>query len=206
MDAPDLIIPIRMDPSKATAALSTVGAGGRAAGDAVAGGAKKAQAGVQELGAGAQQTTKTLIGIQAAQIGFTVIRQSAAAVSAEYKRAADYVKSLANDFADLRKTMQEFATLRGVANSNEFTVEQAKKAQQYGLTPEQYRDFQDEYLNYAGSQVGDVTQVRQAHRGAERRIRRPSRRADERIGHQPADRGGAGGLAARKLEGPAGRR
>jgi hypothetical protein len=147
MDAPDLIIPIRMDPSKATAALT-----------AVAGGAKKATVGVQELGAGAQQTTKTLLAIQAAQVAFNMIRQSVAAVSQEYKRAADYVKSLANDFADLRKSMQEVTTLRGQANDDKFTVEQAKKAQQYGLTSAQYRDFQAECLNYAGSQVGDITQ------------------------------------------------
>ena len=54
----------------------------------------------------------------------------------------------------MRRTMQEVATLSGVANNNQFTVEQAKQAKQARLNPEEWRDFQAEFLNYAGSQVG----------------------------------------------------
>ena len=42
---------------------------------------------------------------------------------------------MAIEFAELRKTMQELAALRGEPNSNEFTVEEAKQGQKYGLTP-----------------------------------------------------------------------
>jgi hypothetical protein len=73
----------------------------------------------------------------------------------EYKRQAEYVKSLANDFADLRKGMQEVATLSGRANSNEFTVEQAEKAAKFNLSPEERKNAQSEFLNFAGAQIGD---------------------------------------------------
>ncbi len=150
---PDLIIPIRMDASKAKAALTTVGAAGRKAGDDVAVGAAKGKRGVQGIESGAGSATKSLLSLGRAQIGFSMIKAAGQAIGSEFKRAADYVKEVANEFAELRKTMQEVATLKGEANSNKFTVEEARKAQGMGLTAAENRDFQAEFLNYARSQV-----------------------------------------------------
>ena len=61
---------------------------------------------------------------------------------------------MAKEFQGLRKAMQEAATLKGVANENQFTLEEAKKAQAFHLTPQEYRDFQAQFMNYAGAQIG----------------------------------------------------
>ena len=53
---------------------------------------------------------------------------------------------MAKEFQGLRKTMQEVATLKGVANENQFTLEEAKKAQAFHLTPTEYRDFQAQFM------------------------------------------------------------
>lgn len=154
MDAPDLIIPVRMDAAKAIAQLQKISGAGKRAGDDVDAGGKKGRKGLQELEDGAGGAAKGLLGLAKAQMSFSAIKGAATAVGEEFKRAADYVKDLAQDFAVLRKTMQEVATLKGEPNSNQFTVAEAKKAQMYGLNPEQYRDFQAEFMNYAVAQIG----------------------------------------------------
>ena len=97
---------------------------------------------------------------------FAGIKGAAAAVGEEFKRAADYVKHLAEDFAALRKTMQEVATLKGEGNTNEFTVAEAKKAYGFGLNPEENRDFQAEFMNYAGSQIATDEKTGEVAEGA----------------------------------------
>jgi len=154
-NVPDLIIPIRMDPSKATAALAKVSAAGKKAGDDVDAGAKKAKQGLDDMSGGAEAAGAAMLGLSAAQFGLSVVHTAAAAVGEEFKRAADYVKKLAEDFAGLRKTMGELAALTGVPNSNKFTVEQAKRGQKYGMTPEENRQAQEVFKNYAGVNVGD---------------------------------------------------
>ena len=102
---------------------------------------------------------RRLVALDTAQMAFSMIRSAGQVIGSEFKRTADYVKQMASEFADLRKTMQEVATLSGnpEGNSNEFTTAQAKEAQKYGLKASEYRDFQAEFLNYADSQVGDTT-------------------------------------------------
>jgi hypothetical protein len=155
MDTPDLIIPIRMDPKGATDALNKVSAAGKKAGDDVATAARKATGGLQESAGAAGGVRQALVAVGAAQVGLSVVKGAAAAITTEFKRAADYVKSLASDFSALRKTMQEVATLKGEPNSNQFTVAEAKKGEQFHLNPQEYRDFQAEFMNFAGAQISD---------------------------------------------------
>ena len=135
MDVHDLVIPIRMDPSKATAALAKAGAAGKKAGDDVESGAKKGKEGLDDLNSGAQGAMKAFARLGTAQTNFQAIGRLGTAIGGEFKRAADYCKSLATEFSDLRQLMQQVAALKGLPNTNVFTVEEAKKAAAAGLTP-----------------------------------------------------------------------
>ncbi|MGP0065043.1 MAG: hypothetical protein ACLQGP_15780 [Isosphaeraceae bacterium] len=84
------------------------------------------------------------------------------AIGRELEQTANWAKEVSKEFTSLRKSMQEVAALRGKENSNEFTVEEARKAQAAGLTPEERREFQGSFLNYAGSQVGGKDAAEQA--------------------------------------------
>ena len=152
---PDLIIPLRLDPDKATAALTKVGAAGKKAGDDVDSGAKQGKKGLQGLESGATAAATAVPARSGkAQMGFAALKCRSAAIGDEFKRAADYVKSLGRR---LRRTSQDDARTRSPcrrAKPNEFTLEQAKQGQKYGLTPEENRRFQSEFMNFAGSQVG----------------------------------------------------
>ena len=68
-EAPNLIIPVRMDATKAVAGLAKVGVSGKQAGDAVAGGAAKAKKGLDTAGGGAEKLGSSLAGLMKAQIG-----------------------------------------------------------------------------------------------------------------------------------------
>ena len=123
-EAPDLIIPLRIDASKAIGGLS---AAGTKAGDAVATGAGKAKKGLDGAEGGADKFGSSLASLTKAQIGLGLIKQTAAAIGSAFNDTAKYVQEMAKEFQGLRKTMQEVATLKGVGNTNKFTVEEAKK-------------------------------------------------------------------------------
>ena len=73
---------------------------------------------------------------------------------------------MAKEFQGLRKSMQEVATLKGSGNTNEFTLQEAQKAQQFHLNPQEYRDFQAEFMNYAGAQIGTDEKTGKVAEGA----------------------------------------
>jgi hypothetical protein len=155
MDAPDLVIPMRFDVDKALQGLGKLGPAGDKAGAAVAAGAAKAGKGLQVTKASADSLGSSLTGLLKAQIGLSAMRQTASAIGAAFNDTAKYVQESAKQFAELRKTMQEVATLKGEANSNKFTLQEAEKAQKAHLTPQEYRDFQAEFMNFAGAQIGE---------------------------------------------------
>ena len=95
-----------------------------------------------------------------AQISLQAIRATAAAIGSAFNDTAKYVQQMAKEFQGLRKTMQEVATLKGVANENDFTLQEAKKAQEFNLTPQEYRDFQAQFMNYAGARSGPARAAR----------------------------------------------
>jgi hypothetical protein len=150
-DIPDLVIPIRMDPSKATAALKQVGTAGKKAGDDVEEGAKKGRKAVDDLGNSGESAAEALVRLGKAQIGMQLISTVGAAISSEFKRAADYCKNLAMEFAELRQMMQQVAALKGQQNTNEFTVSEAKKAAAASLTPQEWRSFQEQFQSFGGA-------------------------------------------------------
>ena len=141
-----------------------------------------------------------------AQLSLQAMLATAAAIGNEFNDTAKYVQGLAKEFQGLRKTMQEVATLKGVANENQFTLEEAKKAQDFHLTPQEYRDFQAEFMNYTGAQIGTNEQGGVAEgetdRGTGRRICGTGRRADEGERYQPAIGAELAGALLEEKKGP----
>jgi hypothetical protein len=112
------------------------------------------QAGIQKADGAMSRFGDSMGNVIKGQMALSGLRSIAQGAAEGFKDAADYVRNMAREFISLRKSMQEVASLRGQPNTNEFTLEEAKKAEASGLTPGERRDFQAEFLNYAGSQVG----------------------------------------------------
>jgi hypothetical protein len=150
---PDLIIPIRMDPSKAIAALAKVGADGKKAGDEVAHGAAKAESGLKAAATAASDFGRQAVAVHSTQLAMTAISGAVSAMSAEFKAAVGYITNIAKEFVELRQTMQQVAALKGAPNTNQFTVEEAKKAAATSLTPQEWRRFQEQFQSYGGAYI-----------------------------------------------------
>src|SRR5205814_9567960 len=131
-----------------------IGQDGKAAGDSVAGAMDKASHATK----GAQDATKGLggemAGLMRAQMSLSIIQKVAGAITEQMNAAAEYTRKVGKEFIELRRTMQEVATLSGKPNTAQFTLEEARKAQTAHLTPQEYRDFKAQFLSSAGSQVG----------------------------------------------------
>ncbi len=169
--APDVVIPIRLDNAKALRALDQLEQRGGQSAEGVqkemgkaesavervgqegqkAGG--KIKQGMDEGGQGVNTVTTAVADLIKTQIGLSAIERAGAAMGTEFKRAADYVRTLAKDFSDLRQTMQQVAALSGQQNSNEFAVEQVEKATKAALTPEEWRGFQEQFQSYGGAYI-----------------------------------------------------
>lgn len=171
MEAPDLVIPIRLenaqalrdlkkleqqgeqasqgiaqDMAKASKSLDTAGQEGEKAGRKIKKGMEEGASGADKLGASVTDLIK-------AQVSLQLIERIAGAMGNEFKRASDYVTTLAKDFAELRQSLQQVAALTGKQNTNEFTVEQVKKATQASLTPEEWKNFQEEFQSAGGAYI-----------------------------------------------------
>jgi hypothetical protein len=86
--------------------------------------------------------------------GLSAVKGMATSIVGEFNKTVQWLREAAGQFQGLRKTRVEVTTLRGEAPSTKSTVEEARKARAFGLTSEERPDFQAEFLNYAGSQVG----------------------------------------------------
>ena len=97
------------------------------------------------------------------------ISTDSAAISAEFKPAADYCKELALEFTDLRQAMQQVAALKGQSNTNQFTVQEAKKAAAASLTPQEWRSFQEQFQSYGGTYIeGDQSKFQEREIGGKK--------------------------------------
>jgi len=150
----ELVIPVRMDLDKALGSLKTVGAAAAKAGDQAHKAGADGESGFRGLGHAAESAGASVAGLLKAQFGLAAVKQTAQAIATQFNETSEYVMKMAREFQGLRKSMQEVAALRGQPNSSQFTIDEAQKAQAAGLTPQERRDFQAEFLNYAGSQVG----------------------------------------------------
>ena len=146
-DDPTLVLPVRMDLDKALKSLQKIADQGKKTGDVVAKGMGQAEEGSKNF-------SVALAGLMKAQIGLSAIKGAATEIASQFRETAQHVIQTSKEFQALRKSMQEVATLKGSANTNHFTLAEAKKAQTFNLTPQESRNFQAEFQNYAGSQIG----------------------------------------------------
>jgi len=147
---PELVIPVRMDIDKAINQLSKLGAKGKQSGDDINKGFKTGKAGADEYG-------KSVADLLKAQIGLSTAKEAAAAIGAEYARAAGRVKEMALAFADVRQAMQQVAALKGAQNNDDFALGEVKKASEASLTPEKWRTFQEQFQSYGGAYIEGET-------------------------------------------------
>src|SRR5215831_582041 len=145
-----------MDLDKAIAQLKKMGAAGKQAGDDVKSGTNKGKSGLEDVEGAAARASQALLGLNQAQMALSMIKQAGAAVAQQFKETADYVKKLADDFAVLRRVMQELAALSDKPITDKFVLEQAAIAHKFGLTIEENRVAQGAFKNVAGAMVGDV--------------------------------------------------
>ena len=150
----ELIIPVRMDVDKAIARLQKFASKVRRPATTSMRGAEKGQERSQDIEGGSRLRDQALAQSRQSPVRVRCDQAAAGAVGDEFKRAADYVKKLAEDFADLRKMMQELAALKGESGSNEFTVAEAKKARLAGLMPQEAARAQTDFMNAAGAMIG----------------------------------------------------
>jgi hypothetical protein len=151
MDAPELIVPIRMDASGATSALKNFGATGAKAGDEVAKGAAKAEGGIKGAAHAVGEFGRQAVAVHGMQLAFSAVGGAVAAMGAEFKNAVDYINTIAKEFVELRQAMQQVAALKGQPNSNEFTVNESRKAFQVSLTPQEWKTFQEQFQSFGGA-------------------------------------------------------
>jgi hypothetical protein len=152
---PDLIIPIRMDPSKATAVLVKVGAEAKKAGKELAQGAAKAEGGLKGVGNAAGEFGRQTVANHGAHLAFSAVGAAISAMSSQFKAAVDYITNISKEFVELRQAMQQVAALNGEAYTNQFTVAEAMKAAAANLTPQEWRAFQEQFQSFGGAHIED---------------------------------------------------
>ncbi len=152
---PELVIPIRLDPGKAAAALRQIGTAGAKAGDDVAGGMKHAETASHGLGSQIGSVAGALMGISA-------LKGIATGIADSFNKTAKDVMEAAQQFQRLREAMQQVAALTGQQNQTKFTLAQVDKAQAAGLKPEEWRKAQEEFQSRAGAYLeGDQARMNQ---------------------------------------------
>lgn len=88
--------------------------------------------------------------------GFASLGTAKAVLStivSQLNSAADFTKETAKNFIELRKSMQQVAALKDKSNDAKFTLEEVEKAKAASLTPDEWRNFQEEFQSFAGAQL-----------------------------------------------------
>lgn len=184
MDKPELIIPVKLDPSEALTMLRKLGAEGKQAGKDGEDGAK----GFQGAIAGLIQTA----------LGFGAIKSLVGQMGAELARSADYVRSVTKEFIDLQKSMQGVASLAGKLNTAQFAHEEIRGAERANVTPQEYREFRDAFLARASLYVGAGKEAKLSEADAQEFQRSLAEFAKQKGVSQHEMAGFAGGLLAQQ--------
>src|SRR5262245_47377008 len=149
----ELIIPVRFQNAGAAQDLHKIAQQGRQAGEETAKGFDKASRSAQGLGS-------EMAALMKAQVELGTVRQAADAVSTAFREVLDQVRETAKEFVQLRQALQQVAALKGVANTTQFTVEEAWKAAAAGLMPDEWRKAQEEFQSRAGAYLeGDQARL-----------------------------------------------
>lgn len=148
---PTLVIPMRFDGAEALKMLEKLKHAGAEAGEALDDAGEKSRT----LGANVAAVLTTQ--------GYQMLKDGAQALAQGYKETAEYIKSISAEFIALRDSMQEVAALKGVQNTGDFTVKQARAAEAASLTPDEWVKFQEQFQSYAGAFIsGDQAKLTDA--------------------------------------------
>lgn len=127
----------------------------------------------------------------------------ASALGSEFARAAEYCRDVANQFADIRQAIVQVAALRDKQPTNKFTMEQIRKAEEAGLTPQQWFKAQEEFLNPAGAQIGNGPGAKMTDAQAQEFEKRVGRLTAAKLGGDNAGLGmGFAGSILQQSRGP----
>lgn len=138
-----LIIPLKIDSDAALAELRKLAQQGAEAGKSVDEGLE----GAKEQAKGLGSEISSLITHQ----GYQMLRDAASALAQGYRETADYIKGISGEYLRLQEILQQVAALTGQSNTGQFTVDQARLAQQAGVKPEEWVRFQEQFQSYAGA-------------------------------------------------------
>ena len=154
MDATDLIIPIRMDPTKVMAVLKQVGSAGKQAANEVEASARKAEAAVKCVASGADAAAQSLLRLNQAQTGLSPLKGVAQSMISTLNETANYARKLAADFITMQKVMASITGISGQPNRHKIVTGEVATAEAGNLTPENWADFRTKFMTQASMYVG----------------------------------------------------
>jgi hypothetical protein len=131
--------------------LDAIEADGRRAGRGVKEGADNATKGLQTTVGVASQLHQGLLAVQAGGMALGAVRSVLDPISAQMKEVAEFTKRTAAEFQNVQQGMQGVAALKGKANTDNFTVEEARKGAAASLRPEEWKGFQESFQSYGGA-------------------------------------------------------
>lgn len=191
MNQESLVIPIRMDDSRAKADLRNLGQATKATTDGM-------QAGFHGVSGAVKGTSDSIGGLIKAQIGMSVVKATANAIVSQYSEASQKIEAMAKSFQKLRSDMNSVASLSGQTSGNKFTLGMIDSAQKANVTPQEYKSFQNSFLSKASLYVGSGEQSKMSQEDADKFSQSMAEYAKAK-GIDQADMAGfAGGLLAQQ--------
>jgi hypothetical protein len=205
VDAPELILPLRLDDGKALEQLRNLSVAGTAATDQVMHGIQTAPGATRNL---AKETTRTagtaanlgteIGGLVKAQLTLAAVKQVASAFADSMNQAAERAAQMSKDFVQLQKSMQGIACLAEEKHIDKFTLEEAQKAGAANATPEEFVGLRKSFLAKASLYIGEGPSSKLSAADAEEVQRTAAQYASQKGISQQEMGGFIGGLLAQE--------
>lgn len=141
------MIPLKIDSHQAQAALHALASEGARTGKDVSGGFDDATKGARTLG--------TAVTDIITHQGYQMLRDAAQAIGRGFQETAEYVRTVSKEFTTLQESLRIIATFKGEKLTDQFTVDEAMRAAEAGLTPQQGKAFQGQFQGFAGQFMGE---------------------------------------------------
>lgn len=139
----ELVIPLKLDTSEARRSLR-----------ALVDQAGEAGSGLDKAKQSGDLLTHTVANLISNQ-GVQMLREGAQILTQGFEQAAKHVKEVAQEFLKLQESLRIIATFKGEQLTDESTVESAKAGAAAGLTPQQWRAFEEQFFGFSGQFIGD---------------------------------------------------
>lgn len=187
----ELIIPVRLDSSKAKEGLRDVGRAGKQAGDDV-------KEGMDHAGGGIKSAGQELKSFLQAQMGLSAAKNLATALGDEYRKVSEEIARASKEFQAFRQSLQGVASLTGQQNTNKFVESEIQRAQKANVTPEEMKQFRDSFLAKASLYVGEGKDAKLSTKDADEFQQYLSEYAKQKGVSQQEMAGFGGGLLAQQ--------